>query len=63
MVFETKFGIGSRFRVGKVLAPHNVRLKTVPSLIKCARYNLMFKIYVVPQKIKQNKNTYKNNKD
>jgi len=37
MVFKTKFGFGSRLRVGKVLAPHNVRLKTIPSLIKCAR--------------------------
>jgi len=34
---QTKFGFGNRLRVGKVLAPHNVRLKTVPSLIKCAR--------------------------
>jgi len=63
MVFKRKFGFGSQLRVGKVLAPHNVHLKTVPSLIKCARYNLMFKIFVVPQKIKQNKkNTYENNK-
>jgi len=37
MVFETKFGFGSRLRVGKVLAPTTARLKTVPSLIKCAR--------------------------
>jgi len=37
MVFETKFGFESQLRIGKVLAPHNIRLKTVPSLIKCAR--------------------------
>jgi len=37
MVFETKFGFGSRLRVGKVLAPHDARLKTVLSLIKCAK--------------------------
>jgi len=37
IVFETKFGFGSRLRVGKVLAPHNARLKTVLSLIKYAR--------------------------
>ena len=30
------FGFGSRLRVGKVLAPYNVRPKTVP-LIKCAK--------------------------
>jgi len=30
------FGSGSWLRVGKVLAPHNVRPKTVP-LIKCAK--------------------------
>ena len=42
----------------KVLTPHNARLKTVPSLIKCARQNLMFKIFIVPKKIKQNKKTH-----
>jgi len=50
MVFETKFEFGSRLRVGKVLAPHNARLKIVPYLIKRARWNLMFKIFVIPQK-------------
>ena len=39
IVFETKFGFGSQLRVGKVLAPHNACLKTIPSLIKCARQN------------------------
>ena len=32
-----KFGFRSRLRVGKVLAPHNARLKKVPSLIKCEK--------------------------
>jgi len=63
MVFKTKFGFGSQLRVGKVLTPHDARLKMVPSLIKCAKYNLMLKIFVIPQKIKQKKNTYKNIKD
>jgi len=35
------FGSGSRLRVGKVLAPHNVRPKTVP-LIKCAKVMWFF---------------------
>jgi len=39
MVFETKFGFGSRLCVGKVLAPHNARLKTVASLIKYEKKN------------------------
>jgi len=35
------FGSGSRLRVGKVLAPHNVRPKTVP-LIKYAKVMWFF---------------------
>jgi len=35
------FGSRSRLRVGKVLAPHNVRPKTVP-LIKCAKVMWFF---------------------
>ena len=37
IVFETKFGFENWLCMGKVLAPHNVYLKTIPSLIKCAR--------------------------
>jgi len=33
MVWEFEFGFESQLRVGKVLAPHNVHLKTIP-LIK-----------------------------
>jgi len=33
---KLEFGSGSRLRVGKVLAPHNTRPKTVP-LIKHAK--------------------------
>jgi len=33
---KSDFGSGSQLRVEKVLAPHNVRPKTVP-LIKCAK--------------------------
>ena len=43
------FGFRSRLRVGKVLAPHNTRPKTVP-LIKCAKVIWFFKIFNFPQK-------------
>jgi len=43
------FGSGSRLRVGMVLAPHNVRPKTVP-LIKCATIIWFFKIFIFPKK-------------
>ena len=39
------FGPGSRLRVGKVLAHHNVRSKTIP-LIKCAKVMWFFKIFI-----------------
>jgi len=38
------FWSGNRLCVGKVLAPHNVRPKTVP-LIKCAKVLWFFKIF------------------
>jgi len=46
---KLEFGSGSRLRVGKVLAPHNVRPKTVP-LIKCAKVMWFFQnIYFFPK--------------
>ena len=46
---KTEFGSGNRLRVGKVLAPHNARPKTVP-LIKCAKVVWSFKIFIFPKK-------------
>jgi len=43
------FGSGSRLRMGKVLAPHNIHPKTIP-LIKCAKVMWFFKIFNFPQK-------------
>jgi len=45
---KLEFGSGSRLRVGKVLAPHNARPKTIP-LIKCAKVMWFFKIFNFPQ--------------
>jgi len=54
---KPEFGSGSRLRVGKVLAPHNARPKTVP-LIKCAKKFWFFLQYLIfPKNI--NKRMYK----
>ena len=45
---KPKFGSESRLRVGKVLAPHNVRPNTVP-LIKYAKVMWFFEIFNFPQ--------------
>jgi len=45
---KPEFGSGSRLHVGKVLAPHNIRPKTVP-LIKCAKVLWFFKIFMFSQ--------------
>jgi len=49
---KPEFGSKSRLRVGKVLAPHNARPKTVP-LIKCAKVLWFFKIFFQKLVIKE----------
>jgi len=43
------FGSGSRLRMAKVLAPHNVHPKTVPLIKYTKRYGF-FKIIIFPKK-------------
>ena len=48
---RTRYGFGSRLRVGKVLAPHNARPKTV-TLIKWIKISMVFfKVLFFPNKI------------
>ena len=48
MCKKIDFGSGSRLRMRKVLAPHNVRPKLVP-LIKYAKVTWFFKIFIFPK--------------
>ena len=47
---RTRDELGSRLRVGKVLAPHSACPKTVP-LIKLAKSNVVYKMFIFPKNI------------